>query len=170
MRTVRHEEVEAGVNSVHEMSESDTREFMKQMMDEQPYIQVYVTAVCERGELDDENDLDAFANIASIVWHAMRKAADGKLPKVTGKAIEEQEERMTELCEYAEGELAPEWATMVASWMDGYNQRPLLEFALQALMSPENPYQVTPDGAGVIFMYVKTIIDSLDSLTLFEAS
>ena len=46
--------------------------------------------------------------------------------------------------------------------MRDYNQRPLLEFLLDALMSPENTYGITEEGSGLIFTYLKVIVDCLD--------
>ena len=67
---------------------------------------------------------------------------------------------------YSEGEAESEWPDMVVTWMEGFNQRPLLQFVLHSLMLPENPYQVTPDGSGLIFTYLKVIIDCLDNATI----
>ncbi len=163
MRIVTHEEIQASMDRIHEMTKSDTRRFMKQMSKEQPYIQIYVAAICERGEFDDENDADAFANLASIIWHAMRKAAGGRLAKVKADEIDAKEAQIMRLYEYAEGEPESDWSSMVQAWMEDYNQRPLLEFVLDALMSPENPYGVTLEGSGLIFTYLKVIIDCLDN-------
>ncbi|MFW6151509.1 MAG: hypothetical protein ACOC6C_00880 [Verrucomicrobiota bacterium] len=163
MRTVTHEEIQASIDSVHNMTESQTRKFMLRMQKEQPYIQVYVAAICERGEFENENDADAVANLSSIVWRSMRRAAGGPLVKVKGHEIEKREEQIMQLYRYAEGEPESNWPNMVQAWMEGYNQRPLLEFVLDSLMPPENPYGVTEEGSGMIFTYVKVIIDCLDN-------
>ena len=163
MRTVTHEEIQASMDRVHDMTESETRKFMRRMQKEQPYIQVYVAAICDRGEFEAENDADALANLSGIVWHAMRRAAGGPLVKVKGPEIDKREEQIMQLYRYAEGEPEPDWPSMVQAWMEDYNQRPLLEFVLDALMSPENPYAVTEEGSGMIFTYLKVIIDCLDN-------
>ncbi len=169
MKPITHEEIQESVDLVHNMSESETRKFMKRMSKEQPYIQIYVAAICERGEFDDDNDADAFANLASIIWHAMCKAVGGGLAKVKSQEIDKSEAKMMKLYEYAEGKAESEWPDMVSAWMEGFNQRPLLEFLLQSLMSPENPYQVTPDGSGLIFTYLKVIIDCLDNAAIHRS-
>jgi len=163
MRTVTREEIQASMDRVHDMTENETRKFMRRMQKEQPYMQVYVAAICERGEFTDENDADAFANLSGIVWHAMCHAAGTPLVKVKGHAIDKREEQIMQLFRYAEGEPESDWTNMVQAWMDGYNQRPLLEFVLDALNSPENPYAVTEEGSGMIFTYLKVIIDCLDN-------
>ena len=163
MRTVTNDEIEASVDRIHGMSESDTREFATQMTKEQPILQVYIAAICERGDFTDENDMDAFANLASIVWHAMRTAAGGRLTKVKEREIDKRESKMMQLFEYAEEESDADFPRMVAAWTEDYNQRPLLEFVVETLMSPKNPYGVTPGGSGPIFTYLKVIIDCLDN-------
>jgi len=47
--------------------------------------------------------------------------------------------------------------------MKDYNQRPMLEYVLEALMSPEHPHHATTEGSGLIFTYLKIIIDCLDN-------
>jgi len=151
------------MDRVHDMTESETRKFMRRMQNEQPYIQVYVAAICERGEFDDENDADAFANLSGIIWNAMRHAAGTPLVKMKGHQIDKREEHIMQLYRYAEGESESDWPSMVQAWLDGYNQRPLLEFVLDVLNSPANPYAVTEEGSGMIFTYLKVIIDCLDN-------
>ncbi len=163
MRTVTRKEIQASMDRVHDMTENETRKFMRRMQKEQPYIQVYVAAICERREFDDENDVDAFANLSGIIWHAMRHAAGTPLVKVKGHQIDKREEQIMQLYHYAEGEQESDWPRMLQAWMEGYNQQPLLEFVLDALNSPENPYAVTEEGSGMIFTYLKVVIDCLDS-------
>ena len=138
---------------------------MAQMTREQPFIQVYVASICERGDFEDANDADAFANIASIVWYSMRRAAGKPFAQVSGEDIEAGEKRMFNLYDYAEGEPEEGWFNLVQVWLKNYNQRPLFEFVINELMSPENPYGITPEGGGVIFTHVKVIIDCLDGAT-----
>ncbi|HDP95769.1 MAG TPA: hypothetical protein ENN40_10490 [Candidatus Aminicenantes bacterium] len=52
---------------------------------------------------------------------------------------------------------------MVQAWMEDHSQRPLLEFVPDALMSPEDIYAVTKEGSGMIFTYLKVVIDCLDN-------
>ena len=163
MRTVTHEELEASLDRINAMTESETRKFMARMKKEQPYILVYSAAISDRGDFEDDNDADAFLNLVCIVWHAMRRAAGGPVEKVKGHQIDKREARIMQLYEYAEGEPEADWPTMVQAWMRDYNQQPLLEFLLDALMSPENPYGITEEGSGLIFTYIRVIIDCLDN-------
>jgi hypothetical protein len=162
MRTVTREEAQKSTEWVHGMSAKDTRALITKMQKEQPFLQVYAAAVVER-DFPDDNDADAFANLSVIVWHAMRKAAGEAFPQVSGDEIDRREAQMMELYRYAANEAEEQWHALVTAWMDGYNQRPLLEFILDALMSPENRYGVTPDGSGLIFTYLKVIVDCLDN-------
>ena len=63
MRTVTHEEIQESMDHVHAIAERETRKFMARTQKEQPYVQVHVAAICERGDFEDENDADALANL-----------------------------------------------------------------------------------------------------------
>ena len=67
MRTVAREEIQKSMEDVHRMSEEETCEFMARMQKEQPYIQVYASAICQRGDFENENDYDAFVSLVSII-------------------------------------------------------------------------------------------------------
>ena len=170
MRTVTREEVEASRDYVHNMDESQTRSVMAQMSREQPVLQVYVAAILDRGDFEDDNDKDAFANLASIIWHAMRAAAGGRMGKVKPKEVDRCEAKMEKLLQYAGGEYEESWPRLAETVFEGYRQRPLLQYVLESLMSPDNPYGVTPDGSGLIFHYVKVIIDCLDNAPVYSPS
>ena len=92
----------------------------------------------------------------------MRQAVGVCLTEVKGTEIDEREEKIMGLYEYAEGEPESDLSKLFQTWTEGYPQRPLLEFLSVALMSPENPYDVTEEGSGMIFTYLKVIVDCLD--------
>ena len=166
MRTVTAEEILDSMNVFHEMTESEARRFMERMSKEQPYIQLYIAAILDRGDFEDENDADAFADLAAIIWHVMRKAAGGRLVKIKGGEIDRREAKIIDLYEYAEDEAEEDWPDLVNSWIKGCNQRPLLEFVLNSLFSPENPYGLTSERGGMIMTYLRVIIDCLDNARL----
>ena len=103
MRTVTHHEIQESIDKINGMSEKDTHSFMKQMSEEQPYIQIYVAAICDRGDFENENDADAFVNLVSIIWCAMRTAAGGKIHQVAGGEIDKREAQQMKLYTYTEG-------------------------------------------------------------------
>lgn len=166
MRTVTHEEVVDCMERVRGMTKNQTRAFMRRMQKEQPYLVVYTAAICERGEFEDDDDADAFVSLVATVWLAMRTAAGGPLVTITANAVQQCEEQIMQLYGYAEGEPEADWPGTIATWMEGFNQRPLLEFVIKALLSPESPYAVTEQGSGIIFTYLKVVIDCLDSAEL----
>ena len=163
MRAVTHEEIQQSIECIEEMSEKDSRQFLIEMSEEQPYIQIYVAAILERGDFTDEDDSDIFTNLVMITWHAMRQASGGNLGMVLGKDIEEFEDKILELYDYAQDEPDEDWPELIHAWTERYNQRPLLEFILQSLMSPHSQYCVSPNASGMIFTYLKVIVDSVDN-------
>lgn len=168
MRMVTREEIQNSTDFVHTMSEEETYELMTLMQKEQPYLQVYVAAICERGDFEDDNDIDVFVNLASIIWHVMRNAAQGPLTEVKGSEIDEREEKLIARYASAEGKSDSDLASDIQVWMDDDPQRHLLEFLLMTLMSPENPYDVTEEGTEMIFTYLKVITDCLNHAQLTE--
>jgi len=168
MRPVTREEIQSTVDLVHAMGPDETRQLMLQMREEQPYLQVYLAAICERGDFDDENDADAFVNLATIVWYAMCHQSGVTIPEISGEQIDLCEDQVMQLYAYAEGEPDSGWPAMVQAWMDGCSQLPLLGFLVDALMAEKNPYEMTEQGGGMIFTYIKTIIDCLDQASAAE--
>ena len=163
MRTVTHEEVQASEDRVHNMTKSETLEFMGRMMKEQPYIQVYAATICEQGEWGGERDADTFASLVSVVWHAMRSALGRPFDKVKGFDLDKREEQLAQFCLQAGEQPEPNLQGIMDAWTKDYNQLPLLQFVIDALMSPDSPYEVTKESTGAIFMHLKVIMDCLDN-------
>lgn len=164
MRTITQEEIWASEDHILEMSTPDMQGFLAQMSEVQPFVMVYISTLCERGDFEQDNDMDALVNLACAIWDAMNKASDGELIPVSGDDIDQSEERVMQLLKTAEGESEDAWGPLLKTWMDGANQQPILQFLLEALMSEENPYDVSDEGGGLIFMYLKTIVDCLDDV------
>jgi len=165
MRTVSYDEIQASMDYIHNMNQKETKRFALSMTREQPYLQVYISAISERGDFEDENDIDAFFNVASIIWHVMRKVAGGPGVKVMPDTIDEYEESIMQHF-MAEDDSEYEMANNLKALLENDNQRPLLEFILDAVFSAENPYGVTEEGSFLIFLYSKVIIDCLDNSPL----
>lgn len=162
MRTIKDEEIWASEDRILEMSIPDMQAFLAQMSEAQPFIMVYISTLCERDDFEQDNDKDALVNLACAVWDAINKASGGDLGPVSGDDIDRSEERIMQLLETAEGEAEDTWSTVLKTWVDGSNQQPILRFLLEALMSEENSYDVSDEGSGLVFMYLKTIVDCLD--------
>jgi hypothetical protein len=164
MRIVTAEEALAAEEKVFAMDEEETFEMMTQLMEEQPFIQAYIIATLQT-EIEEEDDENALASIASIVWVAMREVAGGCWSQVTGEQLEAAEEKLNQLLQYAEGEPAEDWGELVETLLAGFNQRPLMEYVVKDLADPENPYGVSEDGLGIIFSTLNVIINCLDDVT-----
>lgn len=168
MRTVTEGEVLAAEKLVHTMDEGETFELMIRMAEEQPYIQVYIAATIESDGMDGDNDMDALANLASIVWVTMSTAAHRRIAEVTSDDIEAGEEKLMQLLLYAEGEPEDEWMEFAETLMESLNQKPLVSYIVQELAAPDNPYGVSPEGVGTIFSTLNVIINCLDAAAFEE--
>jgi hypothetical protein len=163
MRIITRHEIESCREAVDGMSETETRALMERMSQEQPFLQVYIAAILERGDFTSEADMDAFASLSATVWHAMRTAAGEPLAQVGTEEIDQREAKAIEFLEYAGGESEEGWRRLVETWREGANQLAMVTFIVEMLMSPDSPYDVTPDGSGLILVYLKVIMDCLDN-------
>jgi hypothetical protein len=164
MRTVSRDEIRASIYSIESgMSKSEMDDFILRLESEQPFIPVYISAISEGGVFEDEDDADIFVELATIVLHAMLNASEAAIPQVSGDDIDAWEEKVDAMLNYAAEEPEGDWPEMLQTWLEAYNQRPLIEFVLDTLMNPDSPYSASDDGVGVIFPALKVIIDSLDN-------
>lgn len=161
MKTVTREEIEASRGRILSALPRQVRKWMKEMGDEQPFLQVYVAGLLEQA-FERTRDADAFANLCMIVWMSMRESLKEPFSQVDGATIERVEGRMMDLVKYAEGEADTNLPRLVQLWMQDYGQRPLMEFCVNALMSEKSPYGVSAQASGLIFLYLKVLIDCLD--------
>lgn len=163
MRSITRDEIVSSMDHIEERSFEELEDMVFSMQEKQPYLQAYVAAICESGAFDDEDDRDIFVHLSLIIWHAMYKAQDGAFAQVTGDDIDEMEEKSDAMISYASDAEGDEISNMLQAWLDGCNQRPLIEFTLDALMNPKSPYAATEEGVGVIFPSLKVVIDCLDN-------
>lgn len=166
MKTVSPEEIQASIDYIHDLSQKETKRFASRMTKEQPYLQIYIAAISERGDFENDNDIDAFFNLASIIWHAMRDAAGGPLAKVMPDDIDACEDSIMAHFEDMGDNSETIMENNLRDLLANSNQRPLIEFVLDALYSPQNPYEVTQEGAFLVFLYARVIIDCLDQQPL----
>ena len=162
MRPLTDHDIDAGLEALSAMQERDMDTLMRRMSKEQPFLQIYIASICERGDFNDENDADVFAMIAFDIWYLMREAADGPLSVIEGEDIDHYEQQMDDLLRHAEGVSEADWLSMISKWIKGYNQTALLQYIIEVIASPENPYGITQEGADLMLVFLKTIIDCLD--------
>lgn len=134
---------------------------MRQFMDEQPAIGIYLL-VCDE-QLGGDAESSQLIPLAAAVWQAMTRMRGGRLKTVRPKAVERADQASIRLLEKLEERSEFEWRESVTSLFFGYNQQPLLAFCIEVLMAgnEESP-ELTPHGTGMELCWLKTVIDCFD--------
>ncbi len=163
MKIVTDDEIQASVDFVCEMTAEQTRDFALQLSKEQPFLHIYLAAICQRGDFRTEEDSEIFATLYGIVWHALRTAAGGPWAVVQSKQIDKVENRLVALYEKSDELPQEELNQMSRSWMGSSEQGPLHEFLLKAITDSSSPFCGTEEGQGMIITYVKVLLECLEN-------
>jgi hypothetical protein len=96
-------------------------------------------------------------------WQAMSKAAGRQLPAATPEEIERAEDANTRTLEGLDEGSEFEWENSVRNFFPDYNQREILGFGIEILMSGnEDTPELAPESIGLELVWLKTVIDALD--------
>jgi hypothetical protein len=143
------------------LAEEPTRVLMKQFMDEQPAVGIYLT-VCDE-QLGDESERSQLIPLASAVWEAMTRMHALRLKMVRPKIVERADTANIRMLEKLEDVSEYEWRETVTRMFLGYNQQPLLAFCIEILMAnDEETPELAPQRIGMELMWLKTVIDCFD--------
>jgi hypothetical protein len=166
METVPEDLIEQVWMRQCEMDEEDTQALVARFLEEQPYIAAYLLAADEDEDEEEEGEAaeeSQLIPLATLVWGVF---ADGvpQVPTVEGEDLTAAEERNIKLLEAADESSEAGMTELAERLFTEYNQRPLLQFALEVLMSEheENPDNA-PGRVGLELLYLKTVIDCLDA-------
>jgi hypothetical protein len=161
MQTVSREQIEQAWDELASLEESDTKVWVNDFMQEQPALGIYLFASTE--SVEEESGDSVVIDLTLAAWRAMSKTAGRPLETVEPEAIERAEDANTKALEtLAEGS-EMDWNQFVQDMVARYNQRELLGFGLELLMSgnEESP-ELAPDFIGLELIEFKTVLDCLD--------
>ncbi len=160
MKTVSRQEIEEAWDRLCDLGEEETGALVKRFMEEQPALGIYVSASFESLEEDSETPLIELI-IAS--WQAMSQAAGNPLQQVSPEEIDNAEQANTSALEGLEDAAEMEWEDAVLGLVQNYNQRELLGFGVEMLMTGnEDAPELAPDSLGLELIWYKTVLDCLD--------
>jgi hypothetical protein len=160
MRAISRDEIEVAWDALCELNEEQTSALVKRFMEEQPALGIYLSVSFESLDGDAESPL---IDVIMGCWQAMSQASDGPLRLVTPDEIESVEQANTEELERLEEAAEIEWNDAVRSLIQDYNQRELLGFGIEMLMSGnEEAPELAPDTIGLEMLCLKTVLDCLD--------
>lgn len=127
----------------------------------QPYILAYLMAT--GNEILDQNEREALLFMGVMIWHIVSSATPD-IPEVSGELLDEKELKNISMLEYLSGEPEPEFMDTVDKIIGNYHQSELLKYMIDRLMEePEKGVTISENNVGMIVIYLKTIIDCLDS-------
>jgi hypothetical protein len=161
MTTVARETIIQAWERVCALDEAQTTALSKRFIAEQPALSVYLLASTE--QLGDEAGDTSVIDLAIAIWDAMTLTHGRRLKQVKPKAIDRAEETNTRMLEKLALGSEFEWNEAARKLIQQYNQRELLGFCIEILMSndQETP-ELAPDRIGLEMLWLKTIIDGLD--------
>lgn len=161
MKTVSRAEIVEVWDRLCEMDELETNALVKKFMDEQPALGVYLFANME--ELEAESEQTRITELVVAAWHVMSKSAGRRLTAATPEEIESAEEANTRHLEKLEEGSEMDWEDAVRDSFNDYNQRELLGFGIEVLMTGnEETPEMAPESIGMEMIWLKTVIDALD--------
>jgi len=161
MQTIPRQKITEAWDRLCEMEEEEVNSVVKEFMEEQPALGIYLFSSME--DLEGGPESTPLIDLVILAWQVMRSTADRPLKSVSPEDIENAEEANTSSLEDLEEASEAEWENSVRDLVENYNQRELMGFGLEVLMSDheENP-ELAPDSVGMEMMWLKTVIDCLD--------
>jgi hypothetical protein len=161
IRTIKTDEIVTAWESLTEANAAQIDTLVQQFMQEQPALGVYLVASSESAEGGAKET--PVMDLMLACWRAMRKAAGRPLRSISPEEIERAEEANTKDLERLDAGSEIELQNSVQQMLQTYNQRELLGFGLEILMSghEEDP-ELAPESLGLEMLWLKTILDCLD--------
>jgi hypothetical protein len=161
MNTVSREQIVEVWTQLCDLDETDTGVLVKKFMDEQPALGIYLFASLE--EVEGGAEHTRIAELVVAAWQAMSKSAGRRLSVATPEEIERAEDANTRSLEELDEGSEFEWENSVRDLLQDYNQREILGFGIEILMSGnEDTPELAPEGIGLEMVWLKTVIDALD--------
>jgi hypothetical protein len=161
MNTVSSEEITETWTWLCDLDETETNALVAKFMDEQPALGIYLFANMEQMEEGAEHT--RIVELVVAAWQAMSKSAERQLPAATPEEIERAEEANTRTLEELDETSEFEWENSLRDLFRDYNQREILGFGIEILMSGnEDTPELAPEGIGLEMIWLKTVVDALD--------
>jgi len=161
VKSVSCEEIIEAWKWLCDLDETEAGLQVKKFMDEQPALGVYLFANME--ELAGEAEDTRIVELVLTAWQAMSKSAGQQLPGATPEEIECAEDANIRTLEQLDEGSEFEWQNTVPNLFQDYNQREILVFGIEILMSGnEDTPELAPEGIGLEMVWLKTVIDVLD--------
>ena len=160
MNTISGKIIDRTWKRVSESTPEDVQQLMARMLENQPFAGAYLMAVEET--LMPEADRGNLLFIALILWDIMSTGRE-PMRQITQTDIEAAEAVNVKFLEELEAGSEMDYLDALQQLMVTYNQAPLLEAVVEALMAEnqEDP-DSAPDSVGIALLHLKTVLDCFD--------
>ncbi|MBN1351740.1 hypothetical protein JXJ21_20160 [candidate division KSB1 bacterium] len=145
-----------------QLTPSKIQTVVRDFSESQPMILAYLMAMSD--SLLNESESELLLYLGTTVWQMMEAGAHN-IELVTETTLEEIEDKNMKMLEYLEGESEDDFIQTVEKIIEGYNQKEVLRYVVEALFeSDEDDGQgeIRDEMIGQIFIFLKVIIDCLD--------
>ena len=162
METVPREIIQDAWNHVSNNDEKASTELSREFFRAQPALAIFCTA--QQENLGEDAEVSPLIDLTIAIWQAMTRVAGSQLPNAIPEEIDASEEAITKQLETLEEGSEMDLQTHAQRMIENHNQRELLGFGIEVLMShAENPDHA-PDSLGLEMIWLNTVVDCLDKL------
>jgi hypothetical protein len=153
--------VEDTWKEVGSTSLTDAPLIAKEFSSQQPYVSVYLLA--SGGDELNQDEREVLYYVGLMVWKIMTKGSK-KIEKISAEALENAEDNnwaMVEDLSKVKEEI--DFIKVIESFVENYNQKNVLKYVLEVLLEHDpDEVNLRKQNIGMMFIYLKTVIDCLD--------
>lgn len=167
MHTIPFEIAEDIFDEINAYNEDKITELVEVMGDEQPFLMVYMISAGEDELNEGEHELLFF--LGTYIWMAMKKQSSS-LGAVTEEVFDLVEEKNSKMLEYLSEESEMGLESFVEALLKDYKQSELLRLIVEVVEEEDDEEEedeesmIREEMKGIIFIYLKIVIDCLDSV------
>lgn len=161
MNALTIEEIDQIWKKMEKLELNDVPKLVTNLGKEQPSILTYLMAT--GNEILDQQEREAMLFMGVMIWHIVSEIMS-EIPEITIDMLEDCEENNMAMLEYLAGEPDSEFMDTTENIMAKYHQAELLRYIIDRLMEePDKGIELNADNVGMMVIYLKTIIDCLDT-------
>lgn len=162
MKTLDLQTIENHWDELLHLSDSKVSQFISEINSEQKSLLEYLLYTGD--ELLDKDDRAILLFMGLMTWYILR--SEMIIPTLDSSVIQSKENLNIEMLEYLAGEPEAEFFDTVDKIMSKYKQTELLQFLIEKLYDTTELHNgYNKDSVGMIVIFLKTIIDSIEYST-----
>jgi hypothetical protein len=149
-----------------DLDEIQAQQMGGQMTLEQPYVQVYLLAMSEQPEFD-ENEGQIFFYVGTVVWQIMKQSPK-QLREVTPAELERAEKANERFFETLSSDTEADFLSATKTMLEAHPEPEVLRYVVEAIMEEDEEYDpddppIRDENRGLAFLYLKVVLDAFIS-------